>query len=115
MTKNSNAYRLYATMTINERHRHRYEVNVKYLKDLERAGLHFVGKDTTGTRMEIIEIKDHPFFFAAQYHPEYKSIPSRPSPPFRGLLTAAVALRDKTNQDNIIKSSSVRRNTKNSN
>ena len=105
MTKDCHAYRLYESMTINERHRHRYEVNVKMLKDLEKVGLRFVGRDTTGTRMEIIELKSHPFFFGAQYHPEYKSRPTRPSPPFRGLLTAAVALRDKINQSNIIKSS----------
>jgi CTP synthase len=56
-----------------ERHRHRYEVNPAMIEQLEKAGLTFVGKDVKGERMEIIEIKDHPWFVGAQYHPEYLS------------------------------------------
>ena len=51
--------------------------------------MNFVGKDETGQRMEIIELSNHPFFFATQYHPEFKTRPTRPSPPFYGLLMAA--------------------------
>ena len=62
-----------------ERHRHRYEVNPKYVEDLTAAGLLFTGKDDTGTRMEIVELpRDvHPFFFATQFHPEFLSRPVR--------------------------------------
>lgn len=48
--------------TINERHRHRYEVNPEYVDRLEKAGLNFIGKDDTGNRMEVVELKDHPFY-----------------------------------------------------
>ena len=72
-----------------ERHRHRYEVNPEMVDELEQKGLHFVGKDETGTRMEICELANHPFFVACQYHPEFKSRPGRPSPMFMGLLLAA--------------------------
>eukprot|EP00227_Mantoniella_beaufortii_P020635 CAMPEP_0197590630 /NCGR_PEP_ID=MMETSP1326-20131121/11706_1 /TAXON_ID=1155430 /ORGANISM="Genus nov. species nov., Strain RCC2288" /LENGTH=586 /DNA_ID=CAMNT_0043155773 /DNA_START=323 /DNA_END=2083 /DNA_ORIENTATION=+ len=74
---------------IDERHRHRYEVNPDIVDKLEAAGCFFVGKDETNRRMEILELDDHPFFIAAQYHPEYKSRPGRPSPPFMGLILAA--------------------------
>ncbi len=74
---------------INERHRHRYEVNPDFIDQIESAGMKFVGKDDTGQRMEIIELENHPFFFATQYHPEFKTRPTRPSPPFYGLLMAS--------------------------
>ena len=60
------------------------------VEDLEAAGLRFVGKDTEGERMEIIEMSDHRYFFATQYHPEFKSRPNRPSPPIHGLIKAAL-------------------------
>lgn len=70
----------------------RYEVNPDVVKELEEAGLRFVGKDDTGERMEIVElaVSDHPFFMGVQYHPEFKSRPLKPSPPFHGLIAAAV-------------------------
>ena len=74
---------------IDERHRHRYEVNPDLVDQLEAAGCAFVGKDETNKRMEILELAEHPFFVATQYHPEYKSRPGRPSPPFMGLVLAA--------------------------
>ena len=74
---------------IDERHRHRYEVNPDMVPDLEANGLRFVGKDETGQRMEIVEAKGHPFFVAAQFHPEFKSRPFKPSPLFLGLIMAA--------------------------
>ena len=77
-------------MEIHERHRHRYEVNPDMVSELEAAGMRFVGKDTEGERMEIIELAGHPYFFATQYHPEFKSRPNRPSPPFVGLIEAAL-------------------------
>ncbi|KAJ2801259.1 CTP synthase ura7 [Coemansia helicoidea] len=75
---------------VHERHRHRYEVNPALVAELEAAGLHFVGRDSeTGERMEILEMANHPYFVAAQYHPEYLTRPLSPSPPFLGLLLAA--------------------------
>ena len=74
---------------MDERHRHRYEVNPDMVAAMEDAGLRFVGRDETGERMEIIELKGHPYFVAAQFHPEFKSRPFKPSPLFLGLLMAA--------------------------
>lgn len=80
-------------MYIDERHRHRYEVNPDLVPKLEEAGMVFVGRDETGERMEILELANnptnHPYFVAAQFHPEYKSRPTKPSPLFLGLILAA--------------------------
>jgi len=92
------AARLYqADRFIDERHRHRYEVNPSMVPALEKAGLRFVGKDETGERMEIVELdaaQGHPFFVAAQFHPEFKSRPGRPNPLFLGLVLAAAGKLD---------------------
>ncbi len=74
---------------VNERHRHRYEVNPDLIERIEAEGLVFVGKDESGQRCEIFELNDHPYFVGVQFHPEFKSRPGRPSPPFLGLLKAA--------------------------
>ncbi len=74
---------------VDERHRHRYEVNPDLIERIESAGLVFVGKDETGQRCEIFELEGHPYYVGVQYHPEFKSRPERPSPPFLGLLMAA--------------------------
>ncbi|WVZ03799.1 hypothetical protein V8G54_024605, partial [Vigna mungo] len=71
---------------VDERHRHRYEVNPDLISQLESAGLSFVGKDETGKRMEIVEFPGHPFFIGAQFHPEFKSRPGKPSPLFLGIF-----------------------------
>ncbi|KYR00672.1 CTP synthase [Tieghemostelium lacteum] len=75
-----------AGQAIDERHRHRYEVNPEFVDEIEKAGLHFVAKDETGQRMEIIELKNHDYFVGCQFHPEFKSRPQKPSPPFVGLI-----------------------------
>ena len=80
---------LQADEYVDERHRHRYEVNPTMVSDLERRGLRFVGKDESGQRMEIVELKDHPYFVAGQFHPEFKSRPGKPSPLFLGLILAS--------------------------
>ena len=88
--QNSIAAKLYdGAKIIHERHRHRYEVNPDLIEQIESNGMRFVGKDETGQRMEIIELSDHPFFFGTQFHPEFKTRPTKPSPPFYGLLMAA--------------------------
>uniref|UniRef100_A0A6I8T052 CTP synthase n=1 Tax=Xenopus tropicalis TaxID=8364 RepID=A0A6I8T052_XENTR len=75
---------------VEERHRHRYEVNPELRRELETRGLKFVGQDTEGERMEIVELEDHPYFVGVQYHPEFLSRPIKPSPPYFGLLLASV-------------------------
>ncbi|XP_024015159.1 CTP synthase isoform X2 [Eutrema salsugineum] len=74
---------------VDERHRHRYEVNPDMISEIENAGLSFVGKDETGRRMEIVELPTHPYFVGVQFHPEFKSRPGKPSALFLGLIAAA--------------------------
>ncbi|KAM0938477.1 putative CTP synthase (glutamine hydrolyzing) [Dioscorea sansibarensis] len=74
---------------VDERHRHRYEVNPEMVIELEKAGLAFVGTDDTGKRMEIIELPSHPYFVGVQFHPEFKSRPGKPSALFSGLIAAS--------------------------
>lgn len=75
--------------TISERHRHRYEVNPQKVKEIHDAGLRLVGRDETGERMEIAELPDHIYYVGCQFHPEFRSRPLKPSPPFHGLILAA--------------------------
>ncbi|XP_041649419.1 CTP synthase 1-like [Cheilinus undulatus] len=74
---------------VEERHRHRFEVNPELKHHFEKKGLHFVGQDVEGERMEVIELEDHCYFVGVQYHPEFTSRPIKPSPPYFGLLLAA--------------------------
>lgn len=74
---------------VDERHRHRFEVNPEVISVLEEAGLKFVGKDETGKRMETLELPGHSFYVGVQFHPEFKSRPGRPSALFLGLVLAA--------------------------
>ncbi|MCL7048404.1 hypothetical protein MKW94_002977, partial [Papaver nudicaule] len=74
---------------VDERHRHRYEVNPEYTDKFEAADLKFVGRDESGKRMEIVEHPSHPFYVGVQFHPEFKSRPGRPSALFLGLILAA--------------------------
>ncbi|KAJ5192530.1 hypothetical protein N7449_008672 [Penicillium cf. viridicatum] len=77
-----------------ERHRHRYEVNPEYIEKLQDAGLHFIGKDDLGERMEIVELKEHPWFVGVQFHPEYISRVLAPSKPFLGFVSTAAGCFD---------------------
>ncbi|MCK5477862.1 MAG: CTP synthase [Methylococcales bacterium] len=83
------AHRLYQKDVITERHRHRYEFNNKYLETLEKAGLTFSGKSMDGRLVEFVEIVDHPFFLACQFHPEFTSTPRKGHPLFSGFVEAA--------------------------
>jgi len=87
------AARVYGDTVIYERHRHRYEVNNEYRTLLERHGLVFSGVSPDNRLVEIIELPDHPFFLAGQFHPEFKSRPNRPHPVFVGLVRAALSRR----------------------
>ena len=87
----SKAAALYGATTISERHRHRYEVNPDYIDRIEAAGWRFTGRSECGTRMEIGELEGHPYYVASQFHPEFKSKPTRPSPLHQGLVDAAIA------------------------
>jgi len=80
----------YGTTRISERHRHRYEFNPKYREQLEQAGLVIAGTSPDGALVEIVELADHPWFVAVQFHPEFKSKPTAAHPLFAGLVAAAV-------------------------
>ncbi len=85
------ASRVYGSDLVNERHRHRYEVNNAYREALEEAGMVFSGTSPDGRLVEIAELKDHPFYIGSQFHPEFKSRPLRPHPLFFGFLEACGA------------------------
>ena len=89
LEKNTLAHKLYNKNGIFERHRHRYEVNPKYVEFLESKGLKFSGKSPDGCLMELVELPDHPYFIACQFHPEYQSRLENPAPLFTGLVHTA--------------------------
>ncbi len=93
IAKDTLAYRAYGTEDISERHRHRYEFNNEYKTRLAENGLIFSGTSPSGDLVEIIEIKDHPFFLGCQFHPEFKSRPMTPHPLFRDFIKAALAYK----------------------
>lgn len=86
--------KLYGSTEITERHRHRYEVNPAYIEEIEAKGMEFVGRN--GMRMEALELENHPYFVATQYHPEFRSRPTKPSAPFLGFVAAC---RDQTRKE----------------
>jgi CTP synthase len=90
LKKGTIVHKLYHSLEVEERHRHRYEVNPEYVKTLEEGGLVFSGQSPNGVLMEFLEIPDHPFFVATQAHPEFKSRPMKPAPLFNGFIKAAV-------------------------
>jgi CTP synthase len=87
------AEKLYGAPIISERHRHRYEVNQRYVETLERAGLRISGRSLDGQLVEMIELPNHPWFVAAQFHPEFTSNPRDGHPLFSGFIAAASAAR----------------------
>lgn len=90
--KNTLAFKAYRREAVAERHRHRYEFNNKYKKILEKKGMVFSGMYVKKNLVEIIELKNHPFFLAVQFHPEFKSKPDKSHPLFREFIRAALAL-----------------------
>ncbi len=87
------AARVYGTEVVAERHRHRYEVNNRYRRALEEAGMIASGVSPDDRLVEIVEVKDHPFFIASQFHPEFQSRPLSPAPLFRDFIGAALERR----------------------
>jgi CTP synthase len=87
----SRVQQAYGSELIYERHRHRFEVSNRYREALEAAGMILSGQSPDGRLVEIIELRDHPWFVASQFHPEFKSRPDRPHPLFAGFIAAAVA------------------------
>ncbi|MGB1539395.1 MAG: glutamine amidotransferase-related protein, partial [Rickettsiales bacterium] len=81
----------YGAAEISERHRHRYEVNVKFKDDIEKAGLKFSGMSPDGKLPEIVELEGHPWYVGVQFHPELKSRPFDPHPLFVAYVQAALA------------------------
>ena len=85
------AHQVYGKTHASERHRHRYEFNQKYREPMEAAGFVISGTSPDGTLVELIELKNHPWFLACQYHPEFQSRPNRPHPLFKGFIAASLA------------------------
>ncbi|MBQ6291564.1 MAG: CTP synthase, partial [Bacteroidales bacterium] len=81
---------LYGSLSIRERHRHRYEFNSVYLDEFEKNGMMATGRNPETGLVEIVELPSHPFFIGSQFHPEYKSTPENPHPLFKGLVAAAL-------------------------
>ena len=90
LAEGTRAQETYGDAVIHERHRHRYEVNNQYRQRLVDAGLVVSGTFQEGRLVEIVELPDHPWFVASQFHPEFKSRPTRPAPLFREFVGAAL-------------------------
>ena len=93
LRKGSIAFAAYGDREIHERHRHRYEFNNKYRFQLEEAGMKISGISPSGNLVEIIELADHPWFLAGQFHPEFKSSPMEPHPLFREFISHSIQYR----------------------
>jgi len=101
LKEHSLAREIYNNDLISERHRHRYEVNMAYREELEKAGMIFSGLSPDGYLPEIVELKDHPWFVGVQFHPELKSRPFAPHPLFASFVKAALK-NAKTKSDNVV-------------
>ena len=91
LRKGSKVQKIYQRQKIGERHRHRYEVNPKYFDRLEKGGLYISGKSPDGNLAEMVELKDHPYFVACQFHPEFQSRLLEPHPLFENFISAALS------------------------
>ena len=94
LAEGSRSRELYGAAEISERHRHRFEFNNAYCRDMEAAGLALAGRSPDGRLVEIVELPDHPWFVGVQFHPEFKSRPDRPHPLFRGFVAAALQVAE---------------------
>ena len=94
LVEGSRAHEAYGSLLVHERHRHRYELNNRYREQLEAAGFLISGTSPDGNLVEVIELKDHPWFVAVQCHPEFKSKPTKAHPLFRAFVEASLARRE---------------------
>lgn len=90
LARGTRTYAAYKKLDISERHRHRYEFNNQYRKDFDKHGMMLVGQSPDRQLIEIVELKDHPWFVGTQFHPEFKSRPTKPHPLFRDFIDAAI-------------------------
>ncbi len=90
LKKGSKAKKAYGKEMVSERHRHRYEFNNEYREEVDKAGLQMVGINPESDLVEIVELKDHPFFVGTQFHPEFKSRPMSPHPLFLAFVRASL-------------------------
>jgi CTP synthase len=91
IAKGTLAEKIYGKNEVLERHRHRYEFNMKYRDRMKEKGFEISGTSPDGTLAELIELRDHPYFMGCQYHPEFQSKPNRPHPLFKGFVQACLA------------------------
>lgn len=94
LVEGSKAHQAYRATQVNERHRHRYELNNQYRQQFAANGLEVTGTSPNGQLVEIVELRDHPWFLAVQFHPEFKSKPTKAHPLFRGFIQACLQRRD---------------------
>ena len=99
LQEGTKAYEMYGCKDISERHRHRYEVNNEYRNVLQENGMILSGLSPDGRIVEMIELKEHPFYVATQAHPEFKSRPDAPHPLFAGLIRAALKLKERADYE----------------
>ncbi|HRJ72975.1 MAG TPA: CTP synthase [Terrimicrobiaceae bacterium] len=92
--KNTVAHQVYGRSEVMERHRHRYEFNMAYREQMEKKGFVIAGTSPDGSLVELIEIQNHPWFLACQFHPEFQSKPNAPHPLFKGFISACLAHED---------------------
>jgi CTP synthase len=103
LKENTLALRVYGKKNINERHRHRYEFNTKYRRQIEEAGLVLSGTSPDGNLVEMVELPNHRWFLASQFHPEFKSRPLECHPMFKSYIRAAIAFKkDRGEQPKLI-------------
>src|SRR5262249_20921315 len=91
IAKGTVAEKVYGNSEVLERHRHRYEFNMKYREQMGQKGFTISGTSPDGSLAELIELRDHPYFLACQYHPEFQSKPNNPHPLFKGFVEACLA------------------------
>ncbi|MFN6206798.1 MAG: CTP synthase [Planctomycetota bacterium] len=103
LAPDSRAAECYGSAQVQERHRHRYEFNNQYRKQFEAHGMTFSGTSKQGSLVEVVELPEHPWFVAVQYHPEFKSKPTQPHPLFSGFVQAAVR---RNSRDSMVESGS---------
>ena len=105
LVEGSKAHQAYKASQVNERHRHRYEFNNQFRQQFAANGLDVTGSSPDGQLVEIVELRDHPWFLAVQFHPEFKSKPTKAHPLFRGFIQACLQRKKKDRKPDADRSS----------